>query len=173
MMHAEKDPKCLYLTLQQQAFIEKNGLYFEKTCGVPRIAGRIVGLLMIVPQPLTIKTIGETLIFSHGSISTNLRVLQLLGLVEKVTLTGDRCDYYRFSTHAWDEILTKRVENIRELRVLAVETLQDFKPEGLVLKRFEEMLAWVNLACLKYDEMVSEWRAREIKSPEDNRLPDE
>jgi DNA-binding transcriptional regulator GbsR (MarR family) len=146
------------LSEKELSFIEKNGQHYEKTYGIARIGGRILGLLMIQATPITIEEIGSTLGVSHGSISTNLRLLTLMGLVEKVTFPGDRCDYYQFSPDAWEEILNKRLKCILELRNLAYGALADLDPLGVVCQRFEEMASWADLAARKYHELLAEWK---------------
>jgi len=145
------------LSEKELAFIEKNGQHYEKTYGIARIGGRILGLLMIKANPITIEEIGTTLGASHGSISTNLRLLTVMGLVEKATYPGDRCDYYQFSSNAWDEILNKRLKCILELRDLADGALADLDSQGIVRRRFEEMAGWIDLVEGKYREMLAEW----------------
>lgn len=146
------------LSQAELAFIELNGQHYEKTYGIARIGGRILGLLMIAAAPITSEEIGATLKVSHGSISTNLRLLAVLGLIEKVTLPADRCDYYRFSPTAWDEILSKRMKCIHELRDLAYLGLDELKPQGAVRQRFEQMATWIEIADRKYEEMLAEWK---------------
>ena len=63
------------LSEKELAFIEKNGQHYEKTYGIARIGGRILGLLMIMDRPQPIEGIGRTLGVSHGSISANLNWL--------------------------------------------------------------------------------------------------
>ena len=164
------------LNEKELAFIEKNGQHYKNTYGIARIGGRILGLLMIKARPITIEEIGTTLGVSHGSISTNLRVLTLMGLVEKVTLPSARCDYYQFSPDAWEEILNKRLKCILELRDLAYGALADLDAEGVVCQRFENMATWTDIADEKYHEMLEEWKKyKEIenkRSPADNASKD-
>jgi len=146
------------LSQAELAFIERAGQHYEKTYGIARIGGRILGLLMIAAAPLTSEEIGGALTVSHGSISTNLRMLSALGLAEMVTLPGDRRDYYRFSPVAWDEILSKRMKCIRELNDLACVGLDGLKLQGPVRQRFELMAAWIEIVARKYEEMLMEWK---------------
>lgn len=154
------------LSQAELAFIERNGQHYEKTYGIARIGGRILGLLMIAAAPMTGEEIGAALKVSHGSISTNLRLLAALGLVEKVTMPADRCDYYRFSPTAWDEILSKRMKCIYELRDLAYVGLDGLKPQGAVRQRFEQMAIWIEIAARKYEEMLAEWKEYTSQSTE-------
>lgn len=55
-------------------FIEKLGVYYEDY-GIPRIGGRILGLMLVSGQPLTAEQIATHLKVSRGSVSTNVRLL--------------------------------------------------------------------------------------------------
>ena len=89
-------------------FIENMGLHYE-AYNVPRIGGRILGLLMVNSNPLASEEMSEVLQVSRSSISTNLRTLQMAGLVEQVSVPGDRRDYFVFSEDAWLRILEMRL----------------------------------------------------------------
>ena len=84
------------LSLELTRFIENMGLYFENS-GIPRIGGRILGLLMIAHDPLSAEDIAKILKVSRASLSTNLRLLTSSGLVEKTSILHDRNTYYVFS----------------------------------------------------------------------------
>lgn len=147
------------LTSQALQFIERHAQRYEKIYSIPRIAGRIWGLMILAPQPMKIEEIGAALGVSHGSVSTNLRLLAVLGLVEKITLPGDRCDNYQFSPTAWDEVLKKRISSIEGLRDMAQQAMKDLQPEGAVQVRLEEMLTWIDMAHEKYEELMKDWQA--------------
>jgi DNA-binding transcriptional regulator GbsR (MarR family) len=79
----------------REKVIEDFGLYFEQY-GLPRILGRIYGLLLITDRPaLGLDEMAEQLNISKASASTTARQLQIFTLIEKVSLPGDRRDYYR------------------------------------------------------------------------------
>jgi DNA-binding transcriptional regulator GbsR (MarR family) len=82
-------------------FIEDIGLYFEQM-GLPRMAGRILGALLISdPPPQSITDLGERLQASKGSISIMARLLVERGLIERVASPIPRRDYYRFKPGGW------------------------------------------------------------------------
>ena len=145
------------ISSQENNFIEKISQHYTRTYGIPRIGGRILGVLMLSPQAQTIDQLRTRLQASHGSISTNLRLLIVLGLVEKVSLPEERCDFYQFATHIWRRVLLKRLESIEGLKQMAEQGLIDLEPEGVVEQRFEELLAWVNIGYQKYLEFLDEW----------------
>ena len=82
------------LRFEEKHFIEDFGLLFEES-GHPRMAGRILGCLLISDQPYLSSTeISEILQASKGSLSTMTRFLLQMGLIERVGLAGHRRDYF-------------------------------------------------------------------------------
>lgn len=90
-----------YLPLEEIHFIEDIGLYFERL-GLPRMAGRILGVLLISdPDAQSITDIAAKLSASKSSISTMARLLIEVGLIERVASPIPRRDYYRFKSGGW------------------------------------------------------------------------
>lgn len=87
--------------LEQKHFIEDIGLFFEQM-GMPRMAGRILGVLLISDPPAqSITDIAQTLKASKSSISIMARLLVENGLIERVASPIPRRDYYRFKAGGW------------------------------------------------------------------------
>jgi DNA-binding transcriptional regulator GbsR (MarR family) len=83
-------------------FIEDIGLFFEQL-GMPRMAGRILGVLLISDPPAqSITEIGERLQASKSSVSIMARLLAGNGLIERVPASVPRRDYYRFKPGGWN-----------------------------------------------------------------------
>lgn len=74
-------------------FIERMGLVLESD-GLPRIAGRIFGLLLVSEDARSLDDLAAELHVSKGSVSTNARLLEQRGLLERVCRPADRRDYY-------------------------------------------------------------------------------
>lgn len=74
-------------------FIERMGLALESD-GLPRIAGRIFGLLLVSEDARSLDDLAAELRVSKGSASTNARLLEQRGLLERVCRPADRRDYY-------------------------------------------------------------------------------
>lgn len=85
-------------------FVERLGLLAQAD-GLPRIAGRIMGLLVIHGGPFSFAEIAERLKVSRGSISTNSRMLENLGVIERVARSGDRQDYFQIRPQPYIELL--------------------------------------------------------------------
>jgi DNA-binding transcriptional regulator GbsR (MarR family) len=90
-----------HLPIEEIHFIEDIGLYFEQM-GLPRMAGRILGALLISDPPAqSITDLGVRLNASKSSISIMARLLVERGLIERVASPVPRRDYYRFKPGGW------------------------------------------------------------------------
>ena len=78
---------------QTVSFIERMGVALDSD-GLPRIAGRIFGLLLVSEDPRSLDDLAAELRVSKGSASTNARLLEGRGLIERVCRPADRRDYY-------------------------------------------------------------------------------
>jgi DNA-binding transcriptional regulator GbsR (MarR family) len=77
---------------EEMHFIEDIGLFFEQM-GMPRMAGRILGVLLISDPPAqSITEISEKLKASKSSVSIMARLLVENGLIERVASPVPRRD---------------------------------------------------------------------------------
>ena len=109
--------------MDSSEFIERLGIQFEEN-GLPRIAGRIFGLLMVTPEPLSLDEMANSLAVSKASVSNDARLLARLGIIELVSRTGDRRDYYRMAADSFARSMRLRLESIRNLHALLAAGLQ-------------------------------------------------
>ncbi|MEN4011439.1 MAG: hypothetical protein AB1453_14375 [Chloroflexota bacterium] len=143
-------------TLSQ--FIENMGLHFEEY-GIPRIGGKILGLLLVSSRAVSPEEMAEILQVSRSSISTNLRTLQIAGLAERVSLPGERSDYYNFSDDAWENSLEMRLESIQNLREMAEEGVQGLEEHHPARQRMGEIMGWTALLQHAYQKVLEEWKS--------------
>lgn len=135
-------------------FIENMGLHFE-SCGVPRIGGRILGYLLLNPRPVSSEEMAEGLQAARSSISTNLKTLQMSGMVEKVSLPGERVDFYVFSESGWQTSLEMRLAGILRLKELGEDCLSSIDNTHPARPKIEEMVAWVEEVQSLFDRLTS------------------
>lgn len=108
-------------------FIEEVGLTTEGD-GLPRIAGRLFGYLLLSPGPRSLDEIAEALAVSKGSASTDARLLQRHGWLRRVSQTGDRKDYYELAPDFFAEIVSYRLarwDALHDLIAAAMPELTD------------------------------------------------
>lgn len=93
--------------------------------GLPRMAGRILGALLVADPPeQSAEDLADTLQASRGSISTNTRLLEGPGLIERVAKPGDRKVYYRNRPDAWYQATRSRAASFTTMRRLAARALE-------------------------------------------------
>ena len=125
---------------EQMHFVEEVGLMFELV-GLPRMSGRIFGWLLISnPAQQSHGELAEVLQASKGSISTMTRLLIQIGLIERVSLPGERRDYFQIKPNAWSQMTKQRMAQITAFRQLAEKGLDLLKDTPLPLQqRLQEM----------------------------------
>lgn len=140
-------------------FIENMGLHFEEY-GVPRIGGRILGLLLAASRPVSSEELSEMLEASRSSVSTNLRTLLMIRLADRVSLPGERSDYYIFSDEGWEAILQIRLDRIESLREMAEDGMRGMQDQNPAWVRLEEITAWTEMLEKSYEGIIEAWQSR-------------
>ncbi len=148
------------LTLEQLNFIEDMGVYYDHF-GLPRLVGRLVGLLMLADQPLTLDDMAHALLVSRASISTNIRIALHNEFVVRVGIPGDRRDFYRFSDDVWERRTAVIEIGSKATRVFAERGLAALDPDDTVARaRLEEMVDYSNFMIAEGRSMLERWRER-------------
>lgn len=108
------------MVVDKQQYIEKYGTYFEAQ-GLPLSAGRVIGLLMVTEEPLTLDDIAERLEISKTSASTGTRLLESAAIVRRVTVRGQRRIHYTMAGDMWPEMFRQKIQTFTYLADLAAE----------------------------------------------------
>lgn len=89
-------------------FVDDVATFFAKD-GMPMIAGRVIGWLLISDPPeQSAADLARVLEVSRSSISSSTRLLTPSGLVESVRRRGERQEYLRISPDGWSRMLANR-----------------------------------------------------------------
>ncbi len=147
-------------TEQQQQFIEECGLYFE-SIGLTRMAGRIIGWLLISDPPhQTQGELVDVLQASKSSVSVALKQLTTLYLVERFALPGDRQDYYRTAKDLWTRSFRARLHQLTELRQLGERGLELLKDEPEERRRRLAFMRDMNAFLeAEFPKLLDQWDA--------------
>jgi DNA-binding transcriptional regulator GbsR (MarR family) len=117
--------------MEERHFVEDVGLFLEEM-GIPRMAGRILGWLMICnPPEQTAGQLAGVLQASKGSLSTMTRLLVQMSLVERVGVPGQRRDYFRVKSDAWPQLLrvqTQAMTGLHQVVERGLALLADESP---------------------------------------------
>ena len=140
-------------------FIESMGMYFESQ-GIPRIGGRILGVLMIAHEPLSADDIARILKVSRASVSTNMRLLTSSGMVEKTSILHDRTTYFVFSEAALEQRMMVGIQAAGIFKKLAEQGLAALPGEDSARIRMERSIEWSDLLVESFQKAIVKWRDR-------------
>ena len=110
---------------EEKHFVEEVAIALEST-GLPRMAGRILGYLLISDPPhQSTDEMMEALTASRGSISSMTHVLVRMEVIERLSLPGIRHVYFRLRSDAWQQMIRHDLEDkFRDLRQLSERGLE-------------------------------------------------
>ena len=150
---------------EEKNFVEEVGIAFEQT-GLPRMAGRIFGWLLISAPPYQSSAeLAEVLMASKGSISTTTRLLIQIGLVERFVRPGERYDHFRLREDALLRAIQHGVEDeIKLFRNIAQKGLGLMKGEASIRRQWlEEMYDRYTFLEKEFPALMERWQ-REHKA---------
>ncbi len=105
----------------REQFIEQIGLVAQGE-GMPRIAGRLMGLMVFDGKPRSFGELATELKVSRGSISTNARMLEERGIIERLGIAGDRQDYFQLAEKPYEMLLQNAAARARKAETLIGRT---------------------------------------------------
>jgi DNA-binding transcriptional regulator GbsR (MarR family) len=146
-----------------EQFVERMGVTMEAD-GMPRIAGRIFGFLLLHGEPCTLDDLAERLQVSKASVSTNARLLERLGILERMAAPGDRRDYYRMGPDAWERML-RVAQQKWEVMLRMLAEAEGALPEGMEVgrERLREAERFHRLLLEEAEALVGRWRSGESR----------
>ena len=106
-------------------FIEQMGMMTQQD-GFPRIAGQILGYLIVEGEARSLGEITGALKISKGSASTNCRLLAERGAIERVGAIGSRQDSYRAVENPTENTLAGMAERFRQRAGVIEEAAAQF-----------------------------------------------
>lgn len=139
-----------------ERFIERMGMFVEAD-GLPRIAGRIFGFLLVQPDPCSLDDMADALGVSKASVSTDARRLEQFGLLQRTTRPGDRRDYYMLADDCFARSLEVRLQRLQRFHALIDEarSLPTRNPD--VKARLDEMDRAYELAVSSMTDALERW----------------
>lgn len=138
--------------------IEKFGLAFEQE-GMPRIAGRLVGFLMLNDGAFTLDELADHLQVSKTSASTNTRLLEQHGLLEHVSKAGDRRDYYKLADAYGERMFTMAKQKFQRFHRMASDIASALPAGSAGHARFRHMQQFYEFLISDIDESFGRWQA--------------
>ena len=146
----------------EKLFVEETAITLE-SIGLPRMAGRILGYLLISNPPhQSADEMMEALSSSRGSRSAMTRMLVQMEMIERLSLPGIRHNYFRLRSGAWEQLIKSGIAGkFRELRRLSERGLELLKnePSGASdrLREGQDLFAFVEK---EYPALIERWKSR-------------
>ena len=150
---------------EEKNFVEEVGIVFEQT-GLPRMTGRVFGWLLISDPPYQSPAeLAEVLMASKGSISTTIRLLTQLGLLERFVIPGERHGHFRLREDALLRTIQHGLEDeIKLFRTIAQKGLGLMKDQASIRRHWlEEMYDRYTFLEKEFPALMERWQ-REHRS---------
>ncbi|GAA5057203.1 DNA-binding transcriptional regulator GbsR (MarR family) [Thermocatellispora tengchongensis] len=110
-------------------WVERVAMYLARD-GVPPIAGRVLGWLMVCDPPeQSAGQISAAIGASRASLTSNLRLLSGMGFLTWRTRPGERTVYYRMADDAWAVVVRRQVAGITSFLDITQEGLDLVGPD--------------------------------------------
>jgi DNA-binding transcriptional regulator GbsR (MarR family) len=141
-------------------FIEKSGLISQAE-GLPRVAGRVFGMLIFDGETVSFSDLAKRLQVSRASISTSIRLLEERGLVKRITKAGQRGDFFQLAPNPYATLLEgvhKRTQSTRDEIMQTIGALPANAEANMRLTEYADFYASLESAVTV---AIDELRSRE------------
>lgn len=109
---------------EEKHFVEDISLYFEQM-GLPRTAGRVLGVLLISDPPAqSLTDLCERVRASKSAVSTTTRLLTEMDLIERAPSPVPRQVYFQFKPGGWLVFIRQRLRLWASLHQIAEQGLE-------------------------------------------------
>jgi hypothetical protein len=120
--------------------------YLNDQDGLPLIAGRSLGWLMICDPPeQSAAQIAAGIGASRASLTTNLRLLGSVGFLHRLTKPGDRTVYYRVDDDAWATVVRRQIASLAAFGDIMRDgrTLTGRSTRGARIRAAHDVFGWL------------------------------
>ena len=159
-------------TEAELSFADQVGRLFAKSWGLPPVAGRVVGWMMICDPPeQTAADIAEALQASRSAISTVLPILETWGFVRRKRVPGERADRVSFNPSFAEQSIESTTEYAAMLALAqtGLRMLDDAPPGRR--DRLLELAAFSGFLLERMPDLAVEWRERRDELRASGELP--
>jgi DNA-binding transcriptional regulator GbsR (MarR family) len=146
-----------------RTYIEELTLVLEEV-GLPRTSGRVLAWLLVCkPAEQTMNDLMDALQMSKSSVSAATQALIQYKLIERVSLPGERRDYYRMREGLWGKVMATQVDQTRHLREVAEKGLRMIDGITTQTHHIEEMLDYARFLEEEMPLLLARWNARKLE----------
>ncbi|MEU6072747.1 MarR family transcriptional regulator [Micromonospora sp. NPDC047074] len=129
--------------------------------GMQRMTARVLAALLFTEQDtLTAGEITESLTISSGSVSTALKSLTSVGLIEKVPAPGSRREHFRFREGAWATLMSEQNQLVKVMREAAEQGITATGEDSVAGRRLGEMRDFYDYLWRELPALIDRWKAQ-------------
>jgi DNA-binding transcriptional regulator GbsR (MarR family) len=144
----------------QQAAAEELALVLANH-GMQRMTSRVLAALLFTEQPtMTMGDLAEQLQASSGAISSAVKMLTSVGLVERVPAPSSRRDHYRLRDDAWATLYTDQNESVNAMQKAAEAGIATTADDSLARRRLTQMRDFYAFLFEEIPTLLARWHKR-------------
>ena len=145
---------------KENQFLEKFGLFLEKSRRIPRIGGKIYAYLLICkPEEQNATQIIKRLKIAKSSFSSMIKIFVEKQVVEEITFPEKRSRYYKIRQGGWENLFLESLQRITSIRGLFQEGRSLLKGEKKeVTNRIDELDKLYNFFEDEIPEIIDKWK---------------
>lgn len=141
-------------------FIEDVGEMLDEH-GLPRMAGRVIGSLLVNEEEHSLDQLADELGASRGSISMATQLLIRLGVIERFSIPGERRLHYRVRPGVWASVFVQRQEHVARHRDVIRNGLRLLEGQPIEAKtRLLDLLAFFDFVVEEAPGFAERWEKR-------------
>ncbi|ASO21639.1 putative transcriptional regulator [Actinoalloteichus hoggarensis] len=132
--------------------------------GMQRTTARVMSALLFADQETT--TAGELadrLQISPGTVSTALKNLFTVGLIERVPAPGSRREHFRFRDDAWTTLMSSKNTTLKVMQDAAQEGIDAAGEDSIAGRRLIEMRDFYSYLMTELPAVIDRWTSGEIE----------
>lgn len=129
--------------------------------GLQRMTARVLAVLLFSEQEsITAGEIGERLGASAGSVSTALKSLGDVGLVERVPAPGSRREHYRCPDDAWARLMSTQNTTVQAMLHAAERGIAAAGEDSVASRRLAIMHDFYTHLMRELPALIERWQQR-------------
>ncbi|CAL9644105.1 GbsR/MarR family transcriptional regulator [Streptomyces sp. enrichment culture] len=127
--------------------------------GMQKTTARVMTALLYTEQDtMTAADLCEELSISSGAVSTAIKQLIPVGLVERVPAPGSRRDHYRFREGAWATLMSQQNAMLDVMLGAAKDGIDAARAGSPTARRLHEMQDFYAYMAREMPTLIENWR---------------
>lgn len=128
--------------------------------GLQRMTARVLAMLLFAEQEtVTAGELSELLGVSPGSVSTAIKALSTVGLVERVPAPGSRREHFRFPDDGWATLMSSQNTVVQTMQAAAETGIAAVGEDSIAGRRLADMRDFYAHVMTELPAIIDRWRA--------------